>query len=153
MAILLPAQQLRMAIEMECRGYALYSRAMQLTQDAALLALLDDLRREEALHYETFCAMQKEADPAGEHAQLAIGMAAEAFYPGGLMQVSAVGGLVSRAAMLETAIRAERDSVAYYSKMLDGLTGESAEAVRSIIAEEEKHLVTLQEWKEKETNR
>ena len=39
MAILLPAQQLRMAIEMECRGYALYSRAMQLTQDAALLAL------------------------------------------------------------------------------------------------------------------
>ena len=149
MAILLPAQQLRMAIEMECRGYALYSRAMQLTQDAALL---DDLRREEALHYETFCAMQKEADPAGEHAQLAIGMAAEAFYPGGLMQVSAMGGLVSRAAMLETAIRAERDSVAYYSKMLDGLTGESAEAVRSSIAEEEKHLVTLQEWKEKETN-
>ena len=68
------------------------------------------------------------------------------------MQVSAVGGLVSLAAMLETAIRAERDSVAYYSKMLDGLTGDSAEAVRSIIAEEEKHLVTLQEWKEKETN-
>lgn len=148
MAILLPAQQLRMAIEMECRGYALYSRAMRLTDDASLLALLDDLRREEALHYETFCAMQKQADPACEQNQLAISLAAEAFYPGGLMQVGAEGGLFSRAAMLDTAIRAERDSVAYYVKMLDGLTGESAEPVKRIIAEEEKHLQTLLAWKE-----
>ena len=142
MATLLPAEQLRMALEMECRGYALYSRARALTNDPALRALLDDLCREEALHYEMFSAM------ADEQNQLAIAMAAEAFYPGGLMQVSAEGGLVSREAMLETAIRAERDSIAYYEKMLPALEGESAEMVRKIINEEEGHLRTLAQWRD-----
>ena len=84
MATLLPAEQLRMALEMECRGYALYSRARALTNDPALRALLDDLCREEALHYEMFSAMAEgRPQAAGEQNQLAIAMAAEAFYPGG----------------------------------------------------------------------
>ena len=140
MATLLPAEQLRMALEMECRGYALYSRARALTNDPALRALLDDLCREEALHYEMFSAMAEgRPQAAGEQNQLAIAMAAEAFYP---------GGLVSREAMLETAIRAERDSIAYYEKMLPALEGESAEMVRKIIHEEEGHLRTLAQWRD-----
>lgn len=149
MATLLPAEQLRMALEMECRGYALYARAKALTSDPALRALLDDLCREEALHYEMFSAMAEgRPQAAGEQNQLAIAMAAEAFYPGGLMQVSAEGGLGSREAMLETAIRAERDSIAYYEKMLPALKGESAETVRKIINEEEGHLRTLAQWRD-----
>ena len=132
MATLLPAEQLRMALEMECRGYALYSRARALTNDPALRALLDDLCREEALHYEMFSAMADgRPQAAGEQNQLAIAMAAEAFYPGGLMQVSAERG---------QHFLVIRDGIA--------LEGESAEMVRKIIHEEEGHLRTLAQWRD-----
>ena len=132
MATLLPAEQLRMALEMECRGYALYSRARALTNDPALRALLDDLCREEALHYEMFSAMADgRPQAAGEQNQLAIAMAAEAFYPGGLMQVSA-------------------ERWQHFLVIRDGiaLEGESAEMVRKIIHEEEGHLRTLAQWRD-----
>ena len=149
MATLLPAEQLRMALEMECRGYALYSRARALTNDPALRALLDDLCRRYPRAREYMLNALRNTDQYGLwDRQLAIAMAAEAFYPGGLMQVSAEGGLVSREAMLETAIRAERDSIAYYEKMLPALEGESAEMVRKIINEEEGHLRTLAQWRD-----
>lgn len=152
MAALLPAEQLRMALQMECRGQGLYLRAMKLTQDDALRALLKELAQEEAVHYELFSAMLENfaaPDFESEREQLAASLASEAFYPGGLMQVSGEGALASREAMLEAAIRAEQDSIAYYTNMLPGLNEASAATVRRIIHEEEGHLRALFERRSK----
>lgn len=152
-ASLKPSEQLHMAVEMECRGQGLYLRAKQMTDNADLRKLLSDLAREEAIHYELFSAMLENlgAPLSGEERQqLATAMAGDAFYPGGLMQVSAEGGLASRDAMLEAAIRAEKDSIAYYTGILQKLSGESAVTVRRIIHEEEGHLRTLLSWRENE---
>lgn len=144
-----PSEQLHMAVEMECRGQGLYLRAQRLTDDAKLHALLGDLAKEEAIHYELFSAMLEEMDEpvtSEERIQLAQAMAGDAFYPGGLMQLSAEGGLASREAMLQAAIRAEEDSIAYYTNLLAKLAGKAAETVRRILQEEEGHLRTLRAW-------
>lgn len=112
-------------------------------------ALLGDLAKEEAIHYELFSAMLEEMEEpvtSEERIQLAQAMAGDAFYPGGLMQLSARAALPRARRCSRLPIRAEEDSIAYYTNLLAKLAGKAAETVRRILQEEEGHLRTLRAW-------
>ncbi|MDR1570764.1 MAG: hypothetical protein LBS72_09800, partial [Oscillospiraceae bacterium] len=82
------------AIEIERRGINLYRRARKLANDPATLELLLRLETEETAHYEYFNNILKNetAPPSGSDeawtSLYAASLAAEGFYPGGLMQVA-----------------------------------------------------------------
>lgn len=137
---------LSVALEMEIRGINLYVRAQQLTSDPALLSLLRSLEAEEREHMKLFSNMLdslRGGEMTLEQRMLSAARAADAFYPGGLMQMSMDGALNSAGALLREAAQAEKDSIAYYEKLAGSLTGATGEAVRGIIAEEKRHLLSL----------
>lgn len=144
---------LRVALEMERRGRNLYLRAKQFTEDPALQALLTELAADEEKHYAQFSAMLEVFDlppMSAEEQLLAAGKAANFFFPGGLMEVSMVGGLESPDAMLEKAMESERDSIAFYGQLLAHIDSlETQEVVLRIIREEMHHLRTLTDRKAK----
>lgn len=140
---------LRVALEMERRGKNLYVRAQQYTQDPELIMLLKTLAADETKHYAQFSAMLEiygvpELD--GEDNELATAKAADFFFPGGLMQAAMNGALESSEAMLEDAMQAERDSIAFYGQLLTHVMDEEKqEIILRIIREEMSHLRTLTE--------
>ena len=142
---------LRVALEMEKRGKSLYERALLLAEDEELRVLLRDLIAEETKHYTQFSAMMEvfEVPDAGLDAKtLEASKAADFFYPGGLMQVAMDGALESCEALLDQAMQAERDSIAFYGQMLSFVTElTQQEIVMRIIREEMTHLRTLTERK------
>ncbi len=137
---------LRIALSMERRGRNLYARARLIARDPAMLALLGSLERDETLHYEQFSAM---LDALGaprlsdEENELLAAKAAEFFFPGGLMQAAMDGALGSSDALLAAAMQAERDSIAFYRRLLEHLSAGDGAAVEAILREEEGHLRTL----------
>lgn len=144
-----PIDGLRVALEMERRGRNLYLRAQQYTDDVALQTLLGGLASDEARHYTQFSAMLDMYDvpPMGEEDQaLASALAAEYFFPGGLMQVAMDGALASADAMLQEAIQAEKDSIAFYQTLIAHVEEpERQAAIRQIIQEEMGHQRTLEQ--------
>lgn len=145
------ADSLRIALEMEKRGYQLYCRAQQFAQDAEMAALLKGLADDEKRHYVQFAQMlsRLDAPPQDEEEKMiATAMAAEAFFPGGLMQAAMDGAFASTDSMLQEAIRAEEESIAFYQRMAQTLENTDAEAMLlRIIAEEEEHLASLEAQK------
>lgn len=139
-------QGLLIALEMERRGRNLYRRARLCTTDPSLLALLSALEAEEEIHYAQFLAMlEKDGMPdlTPEQRELATAKAAEHFFPGGLMQVALEGALSSPFSLLSEAMQAERDSIAFYTRLLAHLPLAEQAEVQAIVREEEGHLRTL----------
>ncbi len=140
------AQGLRIALEMEKRGIALYARIPLVTENRALKELSRRLESEERLHYQQFETMLLQAgieEPSLEEGALISATAADHFYPGGLMQVAREGGLDTPEALLKEAAEAERGSIAFYAALQKGASEADAAAIGAIIQEEEGHLRTL----------
>ena len=142
---------LLVAMEMERRGRMLYVRAQQFTEDPDLLALLEQLASEEEVHFAQFSAMLEECGltflDAEEHA-LAVSKAADYFFPGGLMQAALDGALKSPVSMLMEAMKAETDSIAFYTRLRDSMDDPAQkDIIQRIIEEEENHLATLEKRK------
>lgn len=138
---------LRIALEMERRGYQLYHRALRFVRDPDLTTLLTELAQDEADHFAFFRELyeQQPQDDSGEEPlpDLEASLAAEAFYPGGLMQAAMGGGLSSVKALFDTAIGAEKDSIAFYENLLPSLAEKHHDKIRCIIEEERRHLEDL----------
>ncbi|MEG0766930.1 MAG: hypothetical protein RR482_04375 [Clostridia bacterium] len=137
---------LRVALEMERRGHQLYVRAQSLTQDKALQSLLAKLAEDEASHFFDFQAMLTAWEPASastETLAMAGAMAADFFYPGGLMQTAMEGALSSVPAMLEAAIASERDAIAFYQKLTENADFSQRPTILRILQEEHRHLLDL----------
>ena len=142
---------IRIAMEMERRGHQMYSRALSFAKDPQVRTLLTQLIQEEAEHFAYFSKLQSQmelsdsfdsTDPAPSP-HLAASMAAEAFYPGGLMQAAMSNGFSSIHSLLEVASKAEEDSITYYKKLQATLSGSQFDALEKIIREEERHHVLL----------
>lgn len=143
-----PIDGLQVALEMERRGAGLYQRAQRLTKDPELKAILQQLEEDEKSHYTLFKRMVEQygGHPGVEESQLSAAKAGDVFYPGGLMQAAQAGALASGEAMLQEAVHAEQDSIAFYRKLLVHVKDPQRQAVISrIIQEEQKHLRILQQ--------
>lgn len=140
-------ESLRIALEMERRGKNLYERALLVTEDPELRALLKELAADETKHHAQFSAMMEVfglPNLTPEENELAAAKAGDFFFPGGLMQASMDGALRSPQAMLREAIRAERDSISFYGQLLGYVDDlDQQEIILRIIREEMVHLRTL----------
>lgn len=148
---------LRIALEMERRGYALYTRAQQFAQDEELKELLEQLAGDEKRHYALFLDMFKAYDAdiiTAEENTLLAAEAADHFFPGGLMQMAWDGAMKSAEAMLQEAIKGEVDSLAFYDELLTRVDDDTSKAtIREIIKEEESHKHILEERKAQLTHK
>lgn len=136
-------ESLRIALEMERRGYQLYHRALRFVKDPDLIDLLTKLAQDEADHFAFFRELYDQ-QPKNQTTEeplpdLEASLAAEAFYPGGLMQAAMEGALESVPALYETAIGAEEDSIAFYETLLPSLAQTHHDTIRRIIHEEQRH--------------
>lgn len=139
---------LRIALEMERRGRNLYIRAQRFAQDEAMRALLEQLATDEARHHTQFTQMLQDygCPSLGEEENaLLAAQAADHFFPGGLMQVAMDGAFASPRAMLDEALGAEEDSIAFYQSLLAHVDAAQQEVLRLIIREEETHRQVLAE--------
>lgn len=142
---------LRVALEMERRGKNLYVRAQQFTEDPDLIELLKSLAMDETKHHAQFSAMLEVFNIPQmneEENVLAAAKAADFFFPGGLMQAAMDGALESCEAMLDDAMQAERDSIAFYGRLLSYVMDEEMQdIILRIMREEMTHLRNLTEKK------
>ena len=139
---MLLSEGLYIALAMERRGINLYSRAARLVKDESLKELLSELEVEERVHFAKFKSLLSELEdnlPDDETLALAAAKAADGFFPGGVMQMSMEGALKSRETMLESAIEAEVNSVAFYEKLAEGKSEEQRKLLLGIAEEEKKH--------------
>jgi len=145
------AQGLWIALEMERRGLNLYNRAQKIVVDPSLLRVLYELEQDEKKHYRDFSKMAEAFDfnmMTKEEGELLLAQASTFFFPGGLMQAAMGGALTSALALLNEAITAEKDSIAFYTRLLELSDGPAKPILQAIIDEEEEHLETLTERRE-----
>ncbi|MDR1598831.1 MAG: hypothetical protein LBS11_03005 [Oscillospiraceae bacterium] len=136
------------ASEMEKRGIALYKRAARIVSDDRLRGLLLRLLDEENSHLRYFESLR--GDTPGEDeigGSLSAALAADAFIPGGLMQMAGEGAFESMERMLDAAIQAENDSIDYYGKMLENASGEVRNQLEEVLSQERGHLSELNGWR------
>lgn len=137
--------------EIERNGKAFYEAAARWAKDPAVRALCEKLAGWEAGHVALFEAMRRKLpeaarengafDPAGEeHAYLRAAADDHVF-----RKNEDVHALVARckspAALLDLAIRFEKDSLVYYGAMKKLVP--HAEGLDALIAEEQRHVETL----------
>ena len=142
------AQGLWIALEMERRGLSLYNRAQRVVSDPTLLRVLYELEQDEKKHYQQFSKMAVPFDFASmtkEEGELLLGQAATFFFPGGLMQAAMGGALESALSLLNEAITAEKDSIAFYTRLMEHSGEASRPILQTIINEEQGHLEELTE--------
>jgi len=144
------AQGLWIALEMERRGLSLYNRAQRVVSDPSLLRVLYELERDEKKHYQQFSKMAASYDFSSmtkDEGELLLAQAATFFFPGGLMQAAMGGALESALSLLNEAITAEQDSIAFYTRLMEHSGEESRPVLQSIIEDEQEHLMELTERK------
>lgn len=146
---------INIALEMEKRGRSIYSRALGIVSDPSLLKLLGRLESEEQNHYDYFQnIVQKEnnASPNAPESEwiatLAPSLAAEALYPGGLMQAAYSGALESPEKLISTAIESERASIKFYEELIKQMPESEKPSIKNIILQEQSHLAELLSWQQ-----
>ena len=133
---------LRIAVEMEKRGEALYRKVSKLPE---VKAMLEALARDEVAHAAEFEALQKEACARrdacvsyGEEASAYLSaVAADIVFPGGLMALRAEGFDDMRA-VLDYAVSSEKDSILFYLELARLSRDPAAREVFLQIAEQER---------------
>ena len=123
---------LRIAIEMEKRGEALYRKAARVSKKREVADMLTALASEEAL------ARRAEHASYGEEASAYLSaVAADIVFPGGLMALREEGFDDIRA-VLDYAIVSEKDSILFYLELARLSNDEAARNVFLSIAEQER---------------
>ena len=142
---------IRIAIEMERRGEAFYRRAARVSRSEETIAMLNVLAADEMNHRAEFerlyrnesGTLSSSAYNEETNAYLSA-IAAEFIFPEGLMALRSVG-FENPEAVLQDAIKSEKDSILFYTE----LTGHTADAhardvFSEIIRQERGHLYRLQ---------
>jgi len=140
---------LRIAAEMESRGGRFYQRASRIVRDPALREMLVDMAEEEKIHLSQFRRLYDlalEQDGAVEYDEetnaYLSALAAEYVFPGGLAEVMCEP---TARGILQSAIRSEQESIAFYTKMSQAAYLDSARRRFQEIADTERaHLESLQ---------
>ncbi len=143
-------QAVTISMEMERRGADFYRRAARVSKTAAVASLLDLLAREEDTHLEEFARLAERVrrGPARaydeELSAYLTAVAADIVFPGGVVELAGEGGLRDPAAVLQYAIRSEKDSILFYTELSSRAADDSArETFREILAAERGHLARL----------
>jgi len=147
---------LRVAVEIERRGFEFYTRAMKLSADPDARAMLRHLAQEEQEHLSAFDALYKQAaeradqlgmpaDYGMESSAFLSALAADVVFPGGLSAFARGYGFDDPFALLMQAIQAEKDSILYYWEcMMITKDPLARDTFHNIIAQERDHLMDLQ---------
>ena len=136
---------LRIAIEMEKRGEALYRKAARVSKKREVADMLTSLANDEVAHaaefgrlYEEALARRAEHASYGEEASAYLSaVAADIVFPGGLMALREEGFDDIRA-VLDYAIASEKDSILFYLELARLGKDEAARNVFLEIAEQER---------------
>ena len=136
---------LRIAIEMEKRGEALYRKAARVSKKREVVDMLVALAADEVAHaaefsrlYEEALARRGEHTSYGEEASAYLSaVAADIVFPGGLMALREEGFDDIRA-VLDYAIVSEKDSILFYLELARLSSDEAARSVFMSIAEQER---------------
>jgi rubrerythrin len=153
MGIYSGAEVFQIAMELEDSGRVFYETLAEELEDSKLADLCRDLAKQETDHYSKFKRMGEELvqRPASRpltwdelnFAQILI--EEHVLSDTEAARDAAAGG--DPAQVLNTAIQIEKDSVLFYSELLNEVDEKDAPAVREIIDEEKRHVRALIEAK------
>lgn len=138
-------QALAVAIEMEKRAIRIYERALMVIQDQAVEEGVREILADEREHLRRFTAMGgEEPRPGTEDRVLTEALAAEALFPGGVMEMKRDQGLDFLSGLYRFAARSEQEAVDQYMAFSAQCEEENArQAFRAIAREEANHLAAL----------
>lgn len=142
------AQALSIAIEIEKRGIEMYRRAARLSASERAIELFKRLEADERNHRDMFSSLYEEyaKDDSTlyqkETNEYLSALASQIVFSNGLIGIGREGGFDNPAAILKTAIDAERDSIIFYEAMLEE-GGKNAGLYKEIIEQEKGHLIEL----------
>lgn len=143
------AEALRIAIEMEARGEAFYTKAARISKNPETVKVFQQLAADERIHRAEFEKLAAKAQLSDiEYDQEANAylnaIAADVVFSDGLMALRTTGFETPEGAIME-AIRSEKDSVMFYSELAERASDKEAQDIFSeIIFQEKAHLRTLQ---------
>jgi rubrerythrin len=145
----------RMAGEMERTGYAYYNEIANSTSDAAVKTVFQYLASAEKRHLRTFKRLWHKAPKSsppesyrGEYKNYLAALLKDQVFSTSAVAKSraARSSIVSS---LNTGIKAEKDSILFYSGLLDIVHADHIAAIGKILAEEKRHLRKLMDYKYK----
>ncbi len=143
------AEALRIAIEMETRGEAFYTKAARISRNPETVRVFEQLAADETIHraeFEKLVAKANLSEIAYDQETNAYlnAIAADVVFSDGLMALRTTGFETPEGALME-AIRSEKDSVMFYSELAERASDkEAAKIFEEIIFQEKAHLRTLQ---------
>lgn len=140
---------LQMAMELEETGQIFYEALAVSCRNERVGSLCRRLAGQEQTHYNTFKRMREARRGEGEsramdrqELEFVQGLINERVVPGpaAARALAAEGGL---AQTLDLAVKLEKDSVRFYTKIASAVNHEDAKVIRDVIAEEERHVREL----------
>ncbi len=150
-------EALHIAAQIERKGERFYRMAQSVAGSGPAGPLLEMLRRQELAHAQRFEQMLEtlrdgEEDESYdlETSSYLSAIAAEVVFPGGVLASLMNRKLETVRDVLLCAIGSEKDSLLFYMELLiETRSEQTAQVLRSIVAEEKRHLVDLQQLLEK----
>jgi len=152
MAVFTATEALNMALHTEQNGEAFYTAAARKAKDPQVKALLEDLAKQERLHYQTFqkLAQQVAAEPPAlsgpewEEYNLYVQAALDSsLFSGPDKALAAAEGLKDEKEALRMGLGFEKDTMLFYYDLRDMLPQAERDLVSAIIREEKKHAQRL----------
>ncbi len=156
MAIFFKESELyRIAVEMERNGLAFYSQVARQAKDESTKAVYTYLITSEKIHLRKFSSLYnhsvKSSSPGsykGEYRNYIAALLKDRVFPSSaLARNRASKSNIGTA--LNTGIKAEKESILFYSGLLDLVPENNRTAVETILAEEKHHLQRLMDYKYK----
>ena len=145
----------RMAVEMERNGLAFYSQIARQAKDESTKAVYTYLITSEKRHLRKFKSLlhrsAKSSPPEsykGEYRNFLVALLKDKVFPSSALARSRAAKSSVRTA-LDTGIKAEKDSILFYSGLLDLVPEANKTAIKMILAEEKRHLQRLMGYKYK----
>lgn len=140
--------------QMERNGASFYAAAAQQLESAGAAELFNDLASQERDHEKIFAALRGKLVPADKAvaaydtdeivAAYLRAVAGRFVFPDGTVPPDVLNGDESVADVANLAADRERDAIVFYLGVMDGMKEDSDKiAIRSIITEEQKHLIEL----------
>lgn len=145
---------IEMAKEIEMRGYELYTYQASETENQELVSLFGKLAQDELDHYKRFEELGESIKESTKNEAEYVYDPEVSAYLEAIVEFSVfpseegvrVNDIVDA---LQIAIYAEKDSILFYTEILQYNKGETAKLLKKLIKEEKDHLLDLLEYDEK----
>lgn len=143
----------RIAIEMERNGLVFYNEIARQASNRDTQAVYNYLASSEKRHIRTFRKLMGNKTPSimqgyqGEHRKYLKVLLKDRVFPSSAIARSRAAKSGPSAA-LKAGINAEKDSILFYTELIDLVPSSDRMAVDKILAEEKRHLSRLAEYKE-----